>query len=604
MAKKKIEEDKEQVTVESVSPKEVSNFDFAQANEENKTVLDREPVVNEVVKEVSKAVEPTATPTKVNKEIPLGDGVVRKDKEFKVDKPEISNRQKRIDENAQSAIDAAAQWITDTGAPLSEESLASLLTPKQLWYFQKKYNKGSNWGNALGAREFLGELNNKTVQLINQKAKEQIDAKKAHDEAQSKFDKITYYGVNEDGTDKEFRVTKGMRDDMKNWGDTIRDINNISAEQATQLYDKLKSYGIDVPTKTVAMKDADGKDVVTEVYDISDSGNSLYSLLDNLGEEADQVIDVLGFDEGNGIQLPKHETFEEKLARQERAREELRHINEQRAIQRQQSRLGLAELAAGIGDMIKASGGAIVTPRDYKAMYDSLTAQQRANYDNYLARMQALKEQEKAKQKEAADRAYQEKMLATQHERDMEKLLQTQGFQAREAEKNRKHQSEEAESERIWRSGESYKQRSHEMDMLMKKLEAEAVDLEKKLGSEAAKNVTKGRKIYINNKELPASDDLYGELYAYFTTFSNRKYNTKDGGQAVLNFDKLKTEEFNTEDSKVAIALQVQKALRDFSNFNRDMQSDILSLILQTDTPISTEVGGNNVNGGLGRFGN
>lgn len=444
MAKKKIKEDKEQTTIESTPAPAESSFDFEKANAERSLGVLEAPAAVEVV-EVPKA---PASPTKVNKEIPLGNGEVQKNKEFKVDKPEISNRQKRIDENAQSAIDLAVQWITDTGAPLSEESLASLLTPKQLWYFQKKYNKGSNWGNALGAREFLGELNNKTVQLINQKAKEQIDAKKAHDDAQSKFDKITYYGVNEDGTDKEFRVTKGMRDDMKNWGDTIRDINNISAEQATQLYDKLSSYGINVPTKEVIVKDADGKDVVTRVYDISDSGNSLYSLLDKLGEEADQVIDVLGFDEGNGIQLPKHETFEEKLARQERAREELRHINEQRAIQRQQSRLGLAELAAGIGDMIKASGGAIVTPRDYKAMYDSLTEQQRVNYNNYLARMQALKEQEKAKQKEAADRAYQEKMLATQHERDMEKLLQAQGFQAGEAQKERNWKSYEASLDR------------------------------------------------------------------------------------------------------------------------------------------------------------
>jgi hypothetical protein len=47
-------------------------------------------------------------------------------------------------------------------------------------------------------------------------------------------------------------------------------------------------------------------------------------------------------------------------------------------------------------------------------MYNRLTAQQQKNFDNYLARMEALKQEEKAKQKEAADRAYQERLLKEQ----------------------------------------------------------------------------------------------------------------------------------------------------------------------------------------------
>jgi hypothetical protein len=151
--------------------------------------------------------------------------------------------------------------------------------------------------------------------------------------------------------------------------------------------------------------------------------------------------------------------------------------------------------------MIKASNGAIVTPRDYRAMYNSLTEQQKTNYNNYLARMDALKAEQKAKQKEAADRAYQEKMLATQHERDMEKLLQAQGFQA----------------------GESALDRDLKRELLEKELKAKQAIAKLGEDAEVAKTVTAAqREAMKHNVNIPVGDKTY--------TFGN-----KEASNAAIN---------------------------------------------------------------------
>ena len=347
----------------------------------------------------------------------------------------------RRDQYADEAIASVAKWMEDTGGePLTEESLASILTPKQLWHFQKKYNKGSNWGNALGGRAFLGNLNDRTVQLLTEQANKKIaENKKAATE------KKTYvpYG------DNTLEITSSRLNEMKDWGNSVTN-DNITPEQAQALYSKLESYGLTVPKKTVPVLDAEGKEtkdengnvITQEVYDtdgITDI-NSLYSKLSVIGDNDDNadVLDELGFrDEAGNIARPHRKTYEEILAEQEKKQKELEYINQQKALARQQARLGLADIAAGIGDIIKASGGALVDKRSYQDMYNQLTAQQQKNFEGYLARMEALKQEEKAKQRLAEERAYNEKLQTTLHERDMEKLLAAQKFQAGENALNR-----------------------------------------------------------------------------------------------------------------------------------------------------------------------
>ena len=328
----------------------------------------------------------------------------------------------RRDQYADEAIASVAKWMEDTGGePLTEESLASILTPKQLWHFQKKYNKGSNWGNALGGRAFLGNLNDRTVQLLTEQANKKIaENKKAATE------KKTYvpYG------DNTLEITSSRLNEMKDWGNSVTN-DNITPEQAQALYSKLESYGLTVPKKTVPVLDAEGKEtkdengnvITQEVYDtdgITDI-NSLYSKLSVIGDNDDNadVLDELGFrDEAGNIARPHRKTYEEILAEQEKKQKELEYINQQKALARQQARLGLADIAAGIGDIIKASGGALVDKRSYQDMYNQLTAQQQKNFDGYLARMEALKQEEKTKQRLAEERAYSERLLKEKYARE------------------------------------------------------------------------------------------------------------------------------------------------------------------------------------------
>jgi hypothetical protein len=431
MAKKKIEEEKEQV----VQP---TDFDFAQASEE----ATQPPVgLGASTTNAEKQATP-ATPTKVNKEIPLGNGEVRTGKKFTVYKPEQPNRR---DKYADEAISSVAKWMEDTGGqPLTEESLANILTPKQLWHFQKKYNQGSNWGNALGGRAFFGNLNDRTVQLLTEQANKKIAAnKKAANERKT----YVPYGDVEGG----FEINNSRLNDIKDWGNGVTD-DNITPEQAQALYAKLESYGMQVPKKTVPVLDAEGKEtkdangnvITQEVYD-TDGTSTIGGLYAKLGtvngvDDNEDVLDELGFrDAAGNIARPHRKTYEEILAEQQKKQQELDYINQQKALARQQARVGLADIAAGIGDIIKASGGALVDKRDYQDMYNRLTAQQQKNFDNYLARMEALKQEEKAKQKEAADRARQERLLKEQ--RLYNEQLQQRQWEHDEEVLEQKHQN-------------------------------------------------------------------------------------------------------------------------------------------------------------------
>jgi hypothetical protein len=391
----------------------------------------------------------------------------------------------RRDQYADEAISSVAKWMEDTGGePLTEESLASILTPKQLWHFQKKYNQGSNWGNALGGRAFFGNLNDRTVQLLTEQANKKIAAnKKAANERKT----YVPYG------DNSLEITSSRLNEIKDWGNSVTN-DNITPEQAQALYSKLESYGLTVPKKTVPVLDAEGKEtkdengnvITQEVYDtdgITDI-NSLYSKLSVIGDNDDNadVLDELGFrDEAGNITRPHRKTYEEILAEQEKKKQELKYINQQKALARQQARLGLADLAAGIGDIIKASGGALVDKRDYQDMYNRLTAQQQKNFDNYLARMEALKQEEKDKRRLLEERKYNEKLLRDERE----------------------HQRQMAKEERDWKSGEN------DLNRALDKAINDA-KLKNAFDTESIKNSTKGVSITTGGRTfLLGSKDQY-----------------------------------------------------------------------------------------------
>ena len=427
MAKKNIEEMNEQELaaekaanpkVEVVSKASDAKTEHPMIRPEVKETIDVAPIAGGTINESG-----NVAPAPLNKNV-----------QTKIDTR--TEMQKRREENSKRWVDTIEAKEKELGRALTSQEIMDIGDAKGLWAYQALNNKGANWGNLAGGA-LVGGMNNDTYNILRKELDARAKKTAATEKENSHWNKeIAIVPVG----DELVRVNKGMQNEMTTWGSQIKDPNYITPEQATTLYDKLQSYGIAVPKKTVTVADENGKPTNVEVYDIDDNGTSLAELVGNLGIEAQEVMRVLGFydnDDDWNLKIPHAETFEEKLARRARLEEEMRLQSQQRELQRQKARLGLAELGAGIGDIIKASGGAVVDRRNYQDMYNQLTAQQQKNFDNYLARMQALKEQEKAKQRLAEERAYNEKLQTTLHERDMEKLLAAQKFQAGENALNR-----------------------------------------------------------------------------------------------------------------------------------------------------------------------
>ena len=317
--------------------------------------------------------------------------------------------QQRIDEQA-AAMEKAYADLRETYDDPTDEQILAVAGNNLRGYQRKMGNTAGNWGTAFGSNAMWGTLNKNTRDALEAGYQAGLEAAKKN--LPDKRAESVYTLGEGEGAKK---VTKGMQMDARNWGDNIKDTENITPEQVRKLNEIMKTGGFTeftIPTTQVTTKNEQGEDVVTDV----EQNTSLYDLLESATPEEIEALEYLGFidDYDGSYTRPHNETFDEKLARKEREQARIDLLTQQRALERQRARTGLADLAAGVGDMIKASNGAIVTPRDYQAMYDTLTAQQKVNYNNYLARIQAMKEAEKAKAKEAADRIRQETLLKEQ----------------------------------------------------------------------------------------------------------------------------------------------------------------------------------------------
>lgn len=382
--------------------------------------------------EVIEGAEGNASGTIVSEGNVSGDGTtVKKDDEAGSVTPAKSNRRVQKETRANELVNFLAQKEAELGRDLTQQEMSDWADGKGLWAYQSLNNKKGNWANAFGSRDFFGKLNNDTYTLL----RKDLDAKKTQrkqaDITNNRSDRVLQTITLNDGTTRD--VTRGAQIMHQNfWGQGINQ-NDMTPEQATAFVNLLKTNGADIP-ETVKFEE----------------NTTLFNILQQLQPYVDDdELDVLGYyDDNDNLTVPHKETFEEMKARREKLEEDMKLKAQQKALDRQRARYGLADLAAGIGDIIKASGGAIVNPRDYQNMYNTLTAQQQTNYNNYLARMQALKEAERAKQQLADERAYQENLYRTQHERDMEKLIQAQKFQREERIGKQEYEAGESEKER------------------------------------------------------------------------------------------------------------------------------------------------------------
>lgn len=300
--------------------------------------------------------------------------------------PRLVKRQ----ESADAYLNNLAAKEKELGRALTQQEIADWDDAKGLWAYQAINNKKGNLANAFGGTSVFGKLNNDTYSMLRRDLDERMSQSKKQDAKDNKFDRVVAVVPMTGGSTRA--VTRGQQIAHQNLGNTITDVNNLSPEQANALVGILrKDHAIPEDIKF-------------------DSTTTLANVLDTLDDYvSDEEFEALGYYDNNmNVTVPHKETYEEMMARREKAEEAMRLQSQQKALARQQARLGLADLAAGIGDIIKASGGALVDRRDYKNMYDQLTAQQQTNFNNYLARMEALKQEEKAKQRLAEERAYQQ----------------------------------------------------------------------------------------------------------------------------------------------------------------------------------------------------
>lgn len=116
----------------------------------------------------------------------------------------------------------------------------------------------------------------------------------------------------------------------------------------------------------------------------------------------------------------------ERDAQADREREEKRVL-------RQQAALNLSGIGGLIGDAIKASGGAVVNPRDLESHYARLDNRQKQLYDTYRARMDAIRQGKLS--------------------RDLQRGREARAAAAREAElKNRREEFERTDEYKRWKA--------------------------------------------------------------------------------------------------------------------------------------------------------
>ena len=231
---------------------------------------------------------------------------------------------------------------------------------------------------------------------------------------------------------------------------------------------------------------------------------------------------------------------------------------EQKRLARKRLGEEIGEFSAVIGDMIKASNGALVTPRDFRQMYNSLDARQQQLFDREMARRDALAQQEAARK-----------------EREAERLQQQLNFNARlEADKNKADQLDEFKR---WKTEQDNAAR-----VKAAQVRAQASVTVKKLGD--------GNKVRTvpfsgTNYDIPegAFDGRMGQLYAYLD--SHNLFPTEAGANDDLKSIAFLLGTSNSsnapESSKQKVATACLVAIHALAG-NREHEDNIIAILQGT----------------------
>lgn len=257
--------------------------------------------------------------------------------------------------------------------------------------------------------------------------------------------------------------------------------------------------------------------------------------------------------------------FDARFSEMLRADEEKERARKEKEIQRKQIAQSMSDLGAVFGDVIKASGGALVTPRDVQAKYDALDKQTQSVYDNYRARMDAMR-------KDLQDNAAKDRDRALKAKDDAEALAnQWKLYALKKADDDakiaaeRKWKAEEAQKDRDARKNAAYIRTTGKKDADI--YSEITLPNGKVIQTTKANNTSRLRDIFlymVDNGMIDVNND------AYYKQMVEGHFVKKDDG--TLAYEK--------ENTPMVLAKltdkEVLEAISHYNHFLTDEQSDML----------------------------
>lgn len=149
------------------------------------------------------------------------------------------------------------------------------------------------------------------------------------------------------------------------------------------------------------------------------------------------------FDEyDNAIKGNKRPTSDEWMSGYWAKKAEEDRLREEKNTRAQRLGTILSDLGASIGDIIQASGGAAVLPRDVQKNYDALNEREKDIYNTYWARMDAIRKEQESKDEKDRERALDAAKMKLEASLNDNRLLYKIQKDEEEAKRNRAHNAQ------------------------------------------------------------------------------------------------------------------------------------------------------------------